>query len=70
MFSGCKKCNMVTGLLFLVLGVLFLLRDLNVWGFWNIQWWTALFLLAGLCGLTMHTGKDCWAVMPESKKRR
>ncbi len=67
MFGGCKKCHMVTGLLFLVLGVLFLLRDLNVWDFWNIQWWTALFLLAGLCGCAMHTCPDCCATM--GKKR-
>ncbi len=32
----------------LVLGVLFLLRDLNVWGFWNVSWWTAMFLVAGM----------------------
>jgi hypothetical protein len=38
-------------LVVLVIGVLFLLRDLNVWDFWNISWWTAVFVLMGLCGL-------------------
>jgi hypothetical protein len=48
-------------ILCVVLGILFLLRDLNVWSFWNIQWWTALFLLVGLGGL-------CSGCCPECKK--
>ncbi|MBW2996998.1 hypothetical protein KY349_01515 [Candidatus Woesearchaeota archaeon] len=54
--TGCIWC----GLIVLALGVLFLLRDLNVWNFWNIQWWTAAFLLMGLgclCMCTMHPKK-------------
>jgi hypothetical protein len=35
----------------LVVGILFLLRDLNVWNFFNIQWFTVLFVLFGLMGL-------------------
>ena len=68
MLMGCKKCRMISAVLFLVLGVLFLLRDLNVWGFWKIQWWTALFLLIGVCGLSMNKCPDCCAMM-DSKRR-
>ncbi len=70
MFTGCKKCRMATAVLFLALGVLFLLRDLSVWNFWNVQWWTALFLLMGICGICMHTCPECCMTMPETKKRR
>ena len=45
------------GWLVLVLGVLFLLRDWNVWDFWNIQWWTAAFVLVGLAGLCKCCGR-------------
>jgi len=44
----CEKCKKLGGVLLLILGVLFLLRDVGVWNFWNIQWWTAAFLLLGL----------------------
>jgi len=44
----CHKCCIFGGLLLLALGVLFLLRDVGVWDFWNIQWWTALLLFLGL----------------------
>jgi hypothetical protein len=48
------------GLLFLALGVLFLLRDLNVWNFWNISWFTVAFLVGGLFKL-IHGGMCCKA---------
>ena len=50
----CKKCSVMGGVLLLVLGLLFLLVDLGVWDFWNISWWSALFLLMGL----VHIGKS------------
>lgn len=43
------RCGCAWGLL--LLGVLFLLRDFGVWNFWNIQPWTVVFLLLGLCFL-------------------
>lgn len=45
------KCFTIT---ILVLGVLFLLQDLAVWSFWNISWYTAIFILVGL-----HTFCKC-----------
>ena len=59
MMDGCDKCCGVSGALLLIFGVLFLLRDLNVWDFWGIQWWTAAFLLMGITGLAMKSCKDC-----------
>ena len=47
------RCGKAMALVVLVIGVLFLLRDLNVWNFWNLQWWTVGFLLAGIGCLTM-----------------
>lgn len=60
---GCRKCQGICGTLFLVLGVLFLLRDFNVWNFWNIQWWSALFFLWGLGALAMRNCPECQAMM-------
>ncbi|MFH1053479.1 MAG: hypothetical protein V1740_03620 [Candidatus Woesearchaeota archaeon] len=45
----CSKCGKLCALLVLVLGVLFLLQDLKVWNFWNISWYTILFLLMAIC---------------------
>jgi len=50
---------MVMGVLLLVLGLLFLLVDLGAWAFWGVSWWTALFLLVGLCSLAGGSCKDC-----------
>ncbi len=47
------------GTMVLVLGILFLLRDLNIWHFWNIQWWTAMFLVMGLGKLGSQNCKAC-----------
>lgn len=66
MLMGCKKCRMIGAVLFLALGVVFLLRDLGMWDFWNVQWWTALFLLAGVTGFAACNCPDCCAMM---KKR-
>lgn len=45
--------------LVLIVGVLFLLRDLNVWDFWNITGWTALFVLVGLKLVSKRMCKCC-----------
>ena len=55
----CKKCMVVCGAIFLVLGVLFLLRDLGKWDFWNIQWWTALFIAMGVGHLASSKCPEC-----------
>lgn len=60
--KGCDKCCKMTGLIFLVVGVLFLLGDLGVWDFWNIQWWTALFIIIGVSGVAMGKCKACQEV--------
>ena len=57
----CKKCGKMMGGLVLILGVLFLLRDLKVWEFWNIQWWTAVFILGGFGLLCTRCCPDCQA---------
>lgn len=40
--------KLLCGIVVLVVGILFLLKDLNVWGFWGITPWTAVFVLVGL----------------------
>ncbi len=58
----------IGGASFLVLGVLFLLRDFGIWGFWNIQWWTALFLVWGIGSLGSAGCPDCKAMREGRKK--
>ena len=69
MMMGCKKCMTMGGALLAVLGAVFLLRDLGVWNFWNIQWYSALFLLMGVGKLGHSSCADCQAMMGNSKKR-
>ncbi|MBW2971538.1 hypothetical protein KY359_00750 [Candidatus Woesearchaeota archaeon] len=40
-------CKLLATLM-IIFGVIFLLKDLGVWNFWNINWWTVLFLLFGV----------------------
>jgi len=39
----CKVCSLVA----LIVGILFLLQDLEIWNFWNISWYTVGFLIVG-----------------------
>ena len=57
------------GATFLVLGIVFLLRDLNIWDFWNISWWTALFVVMGIAHLGSANCPDCKAMRGEGKKK-
>ena len=47
---------------FLVLGVLFLLQDLNWWNFWGISWYTALFVVVGVAHIGSAGCKECRAM--------
>ncbi len=62
----CEKCTRMCAVIVLVLGVLFLLQDLAVWNFWNISWYTAGFILAGLGALCSTGCPMCVA----AKKRK
>ena len=68
----CQKCSKICAVLLLVLGLLFLAKDLGYWGFLGIQWYTVVFLLAGFAGLAASGCHDCQAMMggSSSKKRR
>jgi hypothetical protein len=68
MMKGCGKCRKVGAVLFLVLGALFLARDLGYWSFWGVQWYSALFLLVGVVHLAQCQCKDCCAVMEGKRK--
>lgn len=36
----------------LIVGILYLLTDLGTISFWNLSWWTVLFILWGLMGIS------------------
>lgn len=65
----CRKCLSFMGILAIVLGLMFLLRDLNLWNFWNIQAGTVIILLVGF-GLFFSSGcTDCNPEIKTSKKK-
>ncbi len=68
MILGCKKCRTIGGLVLLALGALFLLVDFGFWDFWNVQWWTALFIVWGIGALGQVSCKDCCAIIEGRKK--
>ncbi len=55
----CKKCATLSGGLAILLGIAFLLADLGLWTFWNINWWTGAFLLLGFVFLLQANCKSC-----------
>ena len=59
MMPLCEKCISLIGVLFLIVGVLFLLKDIGVWNFWNLNWWTVGFLLFGIGHLGMRACPAC-----------
>ena len=68
MMAGCKKCRMVGAVLFLVAGIALLLKDMNVWNFWNISGWSVLFILLGLGGVGQCCCPECQAACETKKK--
>ncbi|HII16700.1 TPA: hypothetical protein HA361_02180 [Candidatus Woesearchaeota archaeon] len=55
----CSKCSKITGVLVLVAGILFLLVDIGFWKFFDLSWYTVVFLLLGLVGIASASCKDC-----------
>ena len=53
-----------------IVGILFLLRDLGKWNFWNVQWWTVLFLMMGIFGLVGKGHEHCCCEDDMSKKKK
>ena len=43
-----KKCPAWCAWIVLIIGIIYLLQDLNVWNWWPFNWWTVLFVLMGL----------------------
>ncbi|MEK6904611.1 MAG: hypothetical protein AABW87_03390 [Nanoarchaeota archaeon] len=55
----CQKCCKVSGWLYLILGIIFLLVDFGTWDFWGINWWSAVIVLWGLCHVCKANCKEC-----------
>lgn len=36
-----------------IVGILYLLTDLTVINFWDISWWSVMFILLGMSGIMM-----------------
>ena len=64
----CNKCIGISGWIILILGILFLLADLGIWGFFGINWWTALLIVWGICALFSKGCPDCQALRNPKKK--
>ena len=77
MCGMCNKCSKLVGILLLIIGIFFLLRDLSIWDFWGIQWWTAAFLLVGVvsfcsacCPMCQSASGCCGPVQTMTKKKK
>lgn len=46
-------------MLVLLAGILFLLQDVGVWAFWDLNWYTVAFILVGVGGLASSGCADC-----------
>ena len=68
MTMGCNKCMKIGGVIFLALGLAYLAVDLKWWTFWNISWWTALFVVWGVGSLASAHCPDCMAMRNPKKK--
>jgi len=66
----CKKCMSCGGWMLLIVGVLFLLKDLNMWTFCGLSWWTVLFIVLGIGKIGMSKCHDCQAMCGPSGKKR
>lgn len=60
--GGTCKCqhHKIFGWVFLIVGILYLIKDFGGWDFWGIQWYTVLFLLIGLGALCMCCDNKKW----------
>lgn len=63
----CEKCMKMCGVAFLLLGIGFLLKDLGVWTFWNIQWYSAVMIVAGIGAVGSAMCPQCQ--LPVKKKK-
>lgn len=65
----CEKCGKMMGVLLLVIGLIYL-----IWDFWGVQWYTIVFLLAGLAMMCMGCCKcckgECCDMPKETKKKK
>lgn len=57
----CEKCSKMSGVLLVVIGVLFLLQDVGIWNFWNLNWYTLAFLIGGLTFVGAASCDKCQA---------
>ncbi|MBW2990956.1 hypothetical protein KY348_04585 [Candidatus Woesearchaeota archaeon] len=49
-----KNCPMWISWIVLIIGILYLISDILTWGpfWWDLNWWTAVFLILGLAGIS------------------
>jgi hypothetical protein len=65
----CPKCTKITGLLFLLAGLLLLLKDVGVWSFWGLEWATVLFIILGLVFFAKSSCPDCCSMPGGARKK-
>ena len=66
MMHMCGKCSKIFGSLVLIAGILFLLQDIGTWAFFNLNWYTVIFLIIGVSYWGSGNCKNCMAL---AKKR-
>ena len=64
MMEGNRSSRLVTGLLLVAIGALFLIENLTDWGYTFSDWWPAILVVIGLANLVRrHSGRWFWAAI-------
>ncbi len=63
----CKKCGSSLGLMIFVVGIVYLLQDINVIN-WFFNWWTVLFIIGGFGIFAMNKCYHCSTTECETAK--
>lgn len=61
----CNKCSKCCGWLVLIVGILYLIKDIWGLGFWNLEWYTVAFIIAGFAMIASGCCSKCG--MPDAK---
>jgi uncharacterized integral membrane protein len=65
----CNKCSTITGLILLVLGIVFLLKDYDIVAF-KATFWSIAAVAAGIVSMASSKCPDCCSVKGMGKGKR
>lgn len=55
----CPRCTKITGIMFVALGIMFLMKDLGAWNLGGVSWGSAFLLAVGVSFFAKSLCRDC-----------